>query len=104
MIVRNTFRVLGTLVAVLFLITTTRDALGLGCPHHDLMTTVDQEHHCTCIGSCNGTPTTPPPSGPLTVVANIEGVIGEPDLEPECYLQAPIPFLLHRANAPPISL
>src|SRR5690625_682971 len=104
MIVRNTFRVLGTLVAVLFLITTTRDALGLGCPHHDLMTTVDQEHHCTCIGSCNGAPTTPPPSGAVTVVAHIEGLLDEPALGPQRYLQSPIPRHLHRANAPPLSL
>lgn len=134
---RNSSRIVAIILAALFLVTNTRDAIGLGCPHHELVpstpdyladvrhpeapaqlaafgahdhlaeagpTPDHREHHCTCIGNCNGTAGTPPPSSmdERLLVLAITSVPLPPD--GEHHLPGPIPYLLPLANAPPLSL
>lgn len=135
MITRSSYRLAATLLVVLFLVTNTRDALGLGCPHHELGEAtnlsatsddhpaghgailvdlkrdheIDQvveqeaehEHHCTCIGTCNGIPGTPPPPSAIGRLDPGEAIDLSPLLDSEHHLPGPIPYLLPLANAPP---
>lgn len=143
---RTPIRLSALFLALLFLATTAKEALGLGCPHHDLVTTgaaathsetgdhstgepsavhtkiaPPQHHHpgaqqadtaadhpadeagnCTCVGNCNGTPTTSPPSTPAfrldTIAAGATALIPEAEAE----LAAPTPYLHPFATAPPL--
>jgi hypothetical protein len=113
---RTSFRFSALVFALLFFVSATKEAFGLGCPHHELGPSTEQAQLladadstpasaevCTCLGNCNGTPSTPPP-GKITAPLQAPGTTVTTSLGPELEadLPGPVPYLLPLANAPPL--
>lgn len=149
MMSRTSIRLISIILAALFFASTTKEALGLDCPHHEFVGAVaatdlsaisdhaglhavdpdsaarsgshfhlpgakgvdhaadghgDEADLCHCVGDCNGPVTTPPPAAaPVQLVDFVtcgEVLIPATDAE----FNAPVPYLLPFANAPPLVL
>jgi hypothetical protein len=128
---RTTTRLTAILLATLFLVSATKEALGLGCPHHEPAPAASDaaaatapdgghqtlEHHtpdhhtpdhhapCTCIGHCCGAASAALASlGATRLPTQPAPSAGPFTAEPEADLPGPDPFTLPLANAPPHAL